>query len=294
MLKQVLIDRVITEFERLFVISPRNPFTIDDPNVIVRQGSKLYAVYVPSAIERNNYDHLLRRLFFSQMAYGSSLITILLLNVDDKIDEYGEFVMKYSFNHISRGVEDAVTFIKKGDRRNKNWDSIYEAKQWMFAKYDVNTLVTRKYYQDFITRPSELLEIETVELRTPSFYCPNKQRKLREVLEFNNGLIFHRKKQKSSTFKSLFEPVMTQMFLRNFRYDNGYIYPVCNIVDSMPTLNTDWQMLDKMQLPNDYCKALSFSGVLPINIPDMDSFNIVYQDYLDLQDTRKYVKRKEN
>lgn len=128
-LKEILTDRVTREFERNFVISPENPFTIDNPNLIVRQGSILYAVYIPYYNEKRNYDHLLRRLYFSQMAYGTSLVTILLLNEGDKINNYETMVIENSFNHISYGVNDLIAFIKKGSRINIHRESILGQKK---------------------------------------------------------------------------------------------------------------------------------------------------------------------
>ena len=290
-IKEELEKNVIREFNHMYVISPSNSFTMDNPDVVVRQGSVLYAVYVPNFSERNNYDYLLRRLFYSQLAYGVSLVTILLLNLDDKIDGNGLHVIEQSFSHVSRGVEDVIFFIKRGIRVNKKWDAIYEAKQWMFANYDVNTAIVAKNLKEYVNSPFKIYDAEGDTITIQSFTYPSRFRKISIVKAFDNGVVFQRKKNKGDSFRKQFEAIMTQIFLRNFNYDDGYIYPRYRTLDFMSAVNTNWQMMDKRLMLNDYCRCLSFSGILPLNIPNEESFQLIYHDFIELQEFNTYVKR---
>lgn len=108
-------QKIIEEMDQTFasdcLVSPENPFSIDNPDALVRKGTTLYAIFVPMYHERINFDHLLRRLFSSELAYGSKLHTLLILKEDEKLSEYGERVLNAAFCHISLGKIDAISYL---------------------------------------------------------------------------------------------------------------------------------------------------------------------------------------
>ena len=70
--KQQLIRQLCDGCERCLQ-APENPITLDNPDVIVANGNKLFAIYIPTYRENENTDHLLRRLYLSQLCYGYQL-----------------------------------------------------------------------------------------------------------------------------------------------------------------------------------------------------------------------------
>lgn len=71
---------LVNSFGRDCFVNPKNPFSLDNPDALVRKGITLYALFIPMYHERENFDHLLRRLFMSEFSYGSKLHTDPLQN----------------------------------------------------------------------------------------------------------------------------------------------------------------------------------------------------------------------
>lgn len=121
-------------------VNPENPFSLDNPDALVRKGITLYALFIPMYHERENFDHLLRRLFMSEFSYGSKLHTVLILKEDDKLSEHGERLLGESFCHIARGVADALTYISSPINTGRIWTQIGDCRQWLYRQY---MLITR-------------------------------------------------------------------------------------------------------------------------------------------------------
>lgn len=138
----------------------------------------------------------------------------------------------------------------------------------MFTAYDINTYIIKKYYKSYADCPFDLLDNKICDISAPSLIHPTKDRKVRNVYVFENGFIYHRKKQFKSSFLNLFESIFTQVFLQNFSVENGDIIPKRSDKKLMAIVNTDWQIMDRMLNPNGYCRAFSFSGILPLSISD--------------------------
>ena len=58
------------------VLMPENPVTLDNPDGIYLYRGRIFALFIPISAERSNYDHLLRRLYVSQLSYSSDLVTL--------------------------------------------------------------------------------------------------------------------------------------------------------------------------------------------------------------------------
>ena len=64
---------------RQSVIDPINPFTVDNPDVLVYNGRSLTGLYIPLKKEQDNPDLLLRRLFLSRLSMSKAVNTLLIL-----------------------------------------------------------------------------------------------------------------------------------------------------------------------------------------------------------------------
>ena len=58
-------EQVYNHFQKV-VISPLNPLTVDNPDLLVFNSRVLLGVYFPTKAEMNNPDSLLRRLYVSK------------------------------------------------------------------------------------------------------------------------------------------------------------------------------------------------------------------------------------
>ena len=87
-------------------------------------------------------------------------------------------------------------------------------------------------------------------------------------------------KKENSSFKTTFDQLMTTAFLSMYQLDNGVVYPTA-MSNELSLLNTDWQMFDNEQMPNDYNRMLSFVGLAPVSIStsrEAEILNDMYQD----------------
>lgn len=71
-LKNDFLKKIDNTFGPDCLLSPENPFSLDNPDALVRKGCTLYALFIPMHHERENFDHLLRRSFM----YGKYTFTI--------------------------------------------------------------------------------------------------------------------------------------------------------------------------------------------------------------------------
>lgn len=76
--KQRILCHIYDSCERA-IISPENPFTLDNPDLIVANGNRLFSIFLPTFRECENHDHLLRRVYMSMLGYGQKIMPILLI-----------------------------------------------------------------------------------------------------------------------------------------------------------------------------------------------------------------------
>ena len=117
------------------VLMPENPVTLDNPDGIYLYRGRIFALFIPTSAERSNYDHLLRRLYVSQLSYSSDLVTILLLDADDKVGGDGEFIFHESFCHVSRSFDDVLRYIAGVGDINRDWGIIKEHRSIQYQKH---------------------------------------------------------------------------------------------------------------------------------------------------------------
>lgn len=103
--KQRILQKLFDNSERC-LIEPENPFSMDNPDAIVANGNNLFAIYIPTYRENENADHLLRRLYLSQLSYGYKLTPIIVV-----MEEMAMRMIHYSpiiaqtFGYISETTE---------------------------------------------------------------------------------------------------------------------------------------------------------------------------------------------
>lgn len=289
-------QKIIEEMKQIFasdcLVRPENPFSIDNPDALVRKGTTLYAIFVPMYHERINFDHLLRRLFSSELAYGSKLHTVLILKEDDKLSEYGESVLNAAFCHISRGKIDAISYLSSRVNIGRNWSRIGDIKQWMFQQYDVNNLTIDFADKTFVKNNRvDNYQLDLGNVSSPSWFINNKRRIIKNVARCGNTDMCIKRKGKRQTFRDGFENIMTQSFLKSFRLTDGYLEPYSMVVDNIFGIATDWCMFTDEGYHNMYHRTLSFAGILPLNIVDEEQLNCIHNYYMDIQNRIRHDHR---
>lgn len=274
--KKSVWSRLVDEFQKCLV-NPTNPFSVDDPDAIVVNNNSVYAIFIPTFLERENYDHLLRRLHLSQMSYSLKFIPILLLDQGDKMSEVGWFMMKSNFVFVAYSIDDVIYFIKKCGKVNRKWKEINHFQQEHFLSYNINSKVSALISKEIVTPFERLYGVrDKFELQA---WTSDKHWGIRDFHPYQNGMIGEKNKNKSG-FLNSFQKMMTASFMCGFLLDNGYIYPNPNAGDGIVNIvNTNWDLFEENR-PNRYNSILSFCGLVAVSISDenhIDIINDVYQ-----------------
>ena len=77
--KKQIIEKIGQVFPQS-IVNPINPFTVDNPDVLVFNGRTLKGLFFPLAKELNNPDLLLRRLFLSRLSFCKTVSNVLVLS----------------------------------------------------------------------------------------------------------------------------------------------------------------------------------------------------------------------
>lgn len=275
---------LVNSFGRDCLVYPENPFSLDNPDALVRKGSTLYALFIPMYHERENFDHLLRRLFMSEFSYGSKLHTVLVLKEDDKLSEHGERLLSESFCHIARGGTDALTYISSPINTGRIWTQIGDCRQWLYRQYDANNKTVAFSLKEYgLPKIQEFQLLELERFSSPSWYSSNKRCFIKNVAKYRYVDMCLKKKGKGQSFREGFENIMTQALLKNFTIDGGYLVPNFHIVDNIFGVATDWNVMAEDGNLTNYGRTLSFSGVLPLNILDEERLERIHGFYINIQ-----------
>lgn len=282
--KQLFLKTVANGCERC-LIAPENPFTLDNPDMIVANGSKLFAVYLQTYKEGENIDHLLRRLYLSQLSYGYKLIPILVLtkeipaNVDFKI-------LENSFYHISDNENDVARYIAVESPVVKRMKDFSKIQTMQYVNYRNRLELSVKSYSGIgreaafdkrnLGRKVETISWSTQNLRTNNNYCQTQ-----------GGFVGMAQKKPGSNFKTSLDSLMTMAFMTMFHLDDGRLVTTA-MFDELSVLNTDWIMFDADMVPNSYNRMLSFVGMAPVSISTEQQLWKVFEKY---QMIRNHVVR---
>ncbi|GJG33978.1 hypothetical protein PRMUPPPA20_20870 [Xylanibacter ruminicola] len=282
--KHYFIETVANNCERC-LISPENPFTLDNPDLIAANGSKLFAVYVQSYKEGENIDYLLRRLFLSQLSYGYKLIPILVLikEVPAKVDSK---ILENSFCHISDTANDVVRYISVESPVVKRMKDFSKIQSMQYVNYRNRLELSVKSYSEIgkvaaFDNRNIVRKVETVSWSTQN------RRSNNNYWQTQGGFVGVAERKSSISFKSSLDSLMTLAFMSMFHLDDGRLYPTA-MFDELSVLNTDWTMFDADMVPNSYNRMLSFVGMAPISISTQQQLWQVFDKY---QNIRNHVAR---
>jgi len=263
------------------VIRPENPFSIDNPDFIVRENGKIYAVYIPTYEESLNTDHLLRRLYVSQLCYSTNLLTVLLLDNAQVLNEKKEIGLQRSFTHISYSLSDVVSYIKSGDQEDlRKWKQLHYCKQLNIFEYKCNLGFSIQQKKNS-NLSFENLSIKDFSSANPVLSWRNIDKKFttRTIARTQYGLLSSVEYRKNS-FRDQFQSLMTYMMLSKYHWDDGAIY-WNNECDGMLNLaNTNWNLFEDHIYPNIYSKSLAFVGCVATKLSRDSLTQTLYDHYI--------------
>ena len=282
--KILFIETIANDCERC-LIAPENPFTLDNPDMIVANGSKLFAIYLQTYKEGENIDHLLRRLYLSQLSYGYKLIPILVLtkgipaNVDYR-------VLEKSFCHISDNEYDVSRYISIESPEVIRMKDFSKIQMMQYVNYRNRLELSLKSYSEIrrvedhdslnLVRKVETVSWSTQKPRTSNYYWLAQ-----------GGFVGMAEKKQGSSFKTSLDSLMTMAFMSMFHLDDGRLYTTA-MFEELSVLNTDWIMFDADMVPNSYNRMLSFVGLAPVSISTDQQLWQVFENY---QNIRNHVFR---
>lgn len=259
------------------LVSPENPFTLDNPDLIAANGNKLYAIYIPSYRENENTDHLLRRLYLSQLSYGYKLIPILLALEVGAIKMLNNLKFGYAFAHLSNTVEDVMRYVNQGNlqyKRVRNFSELQSSQYELYRKYLQLSEDVHKEIRSQYSVPEEI-RLHSVVTRS---WSTDKPKSSNSFWSVPGGFIASVEKKKSVSFKTAFEQIMTIAFMSKFNFDNGELFPT-GIYNELSVMNTDWAMFDEASIPNSYNHMLSFIGLPPVSVSTEGEMVQVFERY---------------
>lgn len=277
--KQYILKRIASKCERA-IIGPENPYTMDNPDMIAANGNIMFAIYIPSYKEWENGDHLLRRVYMSQLGYGQKMLSILLLTEVRKqiglmMNSHAFFSMFDLMTTEEKDVVKYVAFEKPNKKRVRHFSEIQEQQ---YISYRQRLRLSEESNKEFKTFSAE--EIKLGDIVSAKSWSTRGYRESQYYRHTQLGSMAVVSKKEKSSFKTTFDQLMTTAFLSMYQLDNGVVYPTA-MSNELSLLNTNWQMFNDEQMPNDYNCMLSFIGLTPVCIStnrEAEILNDIYQN----------------
>lgn len=279
--KQFILQQIYNGCERC-IIAPENPFTLDNPDLLAANGNILFAVYLLSYREQENLDHLLRRLYLSQLSYGFKMTPVLLFPDTPPHDlQVNHQVLKYAFSHVSDSVEDVVKFITIEKPNYKRWKFFSEVQSNQYLNYCACMELSEKAFVE--KQGAEMVEGEREDIvftglvNTRSWYY-QRWKESKNYWRTQKGLVGKVMKGQNASFKSSMDCLMTTAFMTLFNFDDGVIYPT-GYYNELSVVNTNWNVFNEDRTPNRYNRMLSFIGLAPVSISSNRDIDWLFDKY---------------
>lgn len=275
--KQRILQKLFDNSERC-LIEPENPFSMDNPDAIVANGNKLFAIYIPTYRENENADHLLRRLYLSQLSYGYKLTPIIVVMEEMAMRMiYNSPIIAQTFGYISESTDDVVNIVNQANPRKRRSKYFSEMQAMQYLTYRQNIELSERSRKEMRTEFStqELRKVEPVITRS---WSTEKEKESRLYWKSEVCFVASVEKKKNASFRTSFEQLMTTAFMSKFQLDNGEIFPT-GMYNELSVLNTDWNMFDEESVPNMYNRMLSYVGLPPISISTERELTQVFECY---------------
>lgn len=263
------------------LIEPANPFSLDNPDAFVYKDNVMYAVYIPTFAEKKNLDHLLRRLYVSQLSCGMMFVPLLLWNEEDEIAYSALQCMENTFAHVAYSMEDVMAYVDKDEKMFRKWRNFSRLQQRHYLNYQRR--------MDFSMENSEIrlwgnenLDIDDDGIRFDvardnlSWSEQGRTWYTNKYYRSDYGDLAKCPKRNMNSFKDVFQEVMTMSFKNMYLFSDGFVEANDNTERRLRVVDTDWNLFSHEALqndgqiermyPNKYYSMLSFVGMTPLKM----------------------------
>lgn len=266
------------------LIGPENPFSLDNPDAFVYKDHTMYAIFIPTYTERENFDHLLRRLYVSQLSIGTMFVPVLLWNEENDIPQYVLRCLSVAFAHISNNIQDVMKFIDGGIK--KFWDKLNFSRlqQGHYLNYrlrsdfSIEENVRIQHTDDMNSQYLNDINFEVV-TNMESWSEQGKVWHTKKYLRSHLGDFAQCTKSGNNSFETIFQKVMTISFKSMYFFSDGYIEINRNSLPRIRVVDTDWILFSEGFIPNNYHRMLSFVGLTPVKMNSMNEMAYLSDKY---------------
>lgn len=239
------------------IVDPVNPFTLDNPDVLVFNGRTLIGLYIPLKKEQTNPDLLLRRLFLSRLSMSKVVSTVLILDEDTvhAYDNMPEVEAAFDAVYAYENEHDLMNYLRddirqrtpirptiRRQRMRRFWGTIDFIEQ--------HGIVQNEYQNGYAGG----------ELKVNSWCNPNKERYSKTSTYVHPFLVASKNKTKQS-FKVGYEDLMTVTTMFNYSLSDGILKKNPEADDTFMYLNSEG-IDDVLRCPMNL-RSMVFLGYLP-------------------------------
>lgn len=263
------------------IINPVNPFTVDNPDVLVFNGRSLKGLFFPMAKEINNPDLLLRRLFLSRLSLCKTISHVLVLHNDESMMLTNNMEVINAFDGVFYEDWDGIVSFLKDDIRqrhslNPKLRRVRMRRFWGTIDYiEKNGIETKPYSKSDIHN--------TFNVR--SWSNPDKE-KYNKSTKYNYPILIASKDRTKQSFKEDFDNLMTLTTMFNYSLSDGVFKSNPEALETFLFLNVE-TVENIMKNPINI-RTLAFIGYLPGRVSDNYNMEGLRDRYYTFMTNGKY------
>lgn len=264
------------------VISPSNPFTIDNPDLLIFNGHQLLGLFFPLKKETNNPDLLLRRLYLSRLTLYSDMRCLLMINEDNReLGNKVKVIKSFDASYIYDGDKDLIHFLRQEFPLRyyiRARDKRYRLTRfWGVMEYlRTHSLINEKYQK---LDGDKCFQIE-------SWSQPNKIINPRSISFIYPDIVTSKDANKYS-FKENYESLITYTMMYDYSLLEGRLIPNDIEKDSFKFLNAE--ILDTLISNKMNLRTLLFMGFIPGRVDSEKAIVSVRNSYFSFMKEHKYL-----
>lgn len=279
--KKPIIENIGQAFPQS-IVNPVNPFTVDNPDVLVFNGRTLKGLFFPLAKELNNPDLLLRRLFLSRLSFCKTVSNVLILQKDEsmRLTNNIEVVNAFDRVFVFEDSHDLFSFLRDdiGQRHELN--------------PQLRRVRMRRFWGalDFIEKNGIEQGIYSGSYRHNSFNVrswsnPDKEKRSKST-NYNHPILIASKDKTKQSFKESYEELMTLTTMFNYSLSDGVFKANKEALDTFMFLNIE-TIENVINNPMNI-RTIAFLGFLPGRVSDNFNLNGLRDKYYVFMKERKY------
>ena len=265
------------------VIGPVNPFTIDNPDVLLYNNHQLIGLYIPLVKEVQNPDILLRRLHMSRLALSGSISSVLLLPENALAQLFNNEVIQGSFDrvHCFDGNADLMDYIS------------CDIKSTHYVDKRLRSEVMKRFWgaMGYVDRYS-YIRGDYKNIKCSSEVQVRRWSRPRNILSsthtsYNDSCLITSKGRTKQSFKEAYENIMSFATMYNYSLSDGNLKRTSSVNDIFMYLNIE--DLDIILNKEINLRTMLFLGYLPCTIGSLDEIKCLNDHYYSFRKESKYL-----